>query len=138
MVEGNSVMGEICHIRAVSPNGPRHDPEQSTVGRHAYDNLILLCAKHHKVVDDDPEAYTVQRLIKMKVDHATRVAALPADEVEHGARLLIDQSVASADQSDLGTSMKSIRGTLNNVRSRSSWSIYAYLISPLMDLRRRF
>lgn len=118
MVEGDSIIGEICHIRAVSPNGPRHDPEQSAVDRHAYDNLILLCAKHHKVVDDDPEAYTVQRLIKMKADHASRVAALPADEVEHGARLLIDQSVASADQSG-GITAHTVNQTFNIVAPAS-------------------
>ncbi len=98
IVEGDSVIGEICHIRAVSPNGPRHDPHQSAVDRHGYDNLILLCANHHKVVDDDPEAFTVERLLKMKVHHASRAAVLPAGEVAHGARLLINQSVASANQ----------------------------------------
>jgi hypothetical protein len=118
MVEGDSITGEICHIRAVSPTGARHDPEQSAVDRHAYDNLILLCAKHHKVVDDDPEAYTVQRLIKMKADHTSRVAGLPANEVEHGARLLIDQSVASADQSG-GITAHTVNQTFNMVAPAS-------------------
>jgi hypothetical protein len=98
MVEGDSIIGEICHIRAVSPNGPRHELHQSSADRHGYDNLILLCANHHKVVDDDPEAFTVERLVKMKVHHASRAAVLPAGEVAHGARLLIDQSVASVNQ----------------------------------------
>src|ERR1700722_4406167 len=114
MVEGDSIIGEICHIRAVSPNGPRHDPEQSTVDRHAFVNLILLCAKHHKVVDDDLEAYTVQRLIKMKADHGSRAAALPAGEVERGAQLLIDQSVASVDQSG-GITAHTVNQTFNMV-----------------------
>jgi hypothetical protein len=118
MVEGDSIIGEICHIRAARPNGPRHDPEQSAVDRHAHDNLILLCGKHHKVVDDDPEAYTVERLLKMRADHASRAAALPADEVDRGARLLINQSVTSVDQSG-GITAHTVNQTFNTLAPAS-------------------
>jgi hypothetical protein len=112
MVEGDSIIGEICHIRAARPNGPRHDSEQSAVDRHAHDNLILLCGRHHKVVDDDPEAYTVERLLKMKADHARRAASLPADEVDRGARLLTNQSVTSVNQSG-GITAHTVNQTFN-------------------------
>jgi GGDEF domain-containing protein len=99
MVVGDTVLGEICHIHAASVDGPRYDPQQSTTERHGYDNLILLCPNHHKVVDDDPEAFTAQRLQKMKLDHATRAAEIPGAEIDHGARLLIDHAVISVAQS---------------------------------------
>jgi hypothetical protein len=135
MVEGDSIIGEICHIRAASPNGPRHDAEQSTVDRHAYDNLILLCAKHHKVVDDDPEVYTVERLIKMKADHASRVATLAADEVEHGAQLLIDQSVASTGQSG-GITAHTVNQTFNMVAPVASANKVTERRLAIKQLRR--
>jgi hypothetical protein len=99
IVQGNTVIGEVCHIRAVRQDGPRHDPAQSATDRHGYSNLILLCANHHKVIDDDPEVYTIERLLKMKADHESRAAALPPSAIEHATRLLIDQSVVSVNQS---------------------------------------
>ena len=44
-------MGEICHIRASKAGGERYDPEQSDAERHGYENLILLCRRHHKLID---------------------------------------------------------------------------------------
>jgi hypothetical protein len=81
---------------------PRYDPEQTAAARHAYENLILLCSNHHVVVDDDPEAYTVERLIKMKNDHEQRTSFLSGEQVESVSqeiRLLIDQSVTALNQS---------------------------------------
>ncbi len=46
-----TITGEICHIRARKPGGPRFDSSQSPTDRHAYKNLILLCGQHHKIVD---------------------------------------------------------------------------------------
>lgn len=99
IVQGESVLGEICHICAVRPDGPRYDPAQSAADRHGYENLILLCPNHHKVIDDDPEAYTVERVLKMKAEHESRAASLHSTAIEHATRLLIDQSVVSVNQS---------------------------------------
>lgn len=63
------VTGEICHIKAKSPDGPRFEAVQTDEERHGFDNLILLCPIHHQVVDDDPEAYSYERLQKMKSTH---------------------------------------------------------------------
>jgi hypothetical protein len=76
-----------------------YDPTQPTVERHGYDNLILLCAVHHKVVDSDPGTYSVEWLRKMKLDHEAQATHLPDAEAEAGARMLIDQSVTSVGQS---------------------------------------
>jgi hypothetical protein len=54
---------------------------------------------HHKIVDDDPEAYTEARLRKMKTEHEARAGGLGAEEIEHGSRLLIAQPVTSIGQS---------------------------------------
>jgi hypothetical protein len=87
-------LGEVCHIRAASSGGPRYDPSQTATQRHSYDNLILLCANHHTVIDADVEAYTVARLLKMKADHEQNATALPEEEAAAGAQVLL-----SANQS---------------------------------------
>jgi hypothetical protein len=99
MVSGNSVLGEVCHISAARPEGPRYDTQQSPEERHAYENLILLCGTHHKVIDDDVDAYTVERLRQMKANHEQRSNTLAENESEHGARLLLNQLVVSLNQS---------------------------------------
>ncbi len=102
IIDGKTIVGEVCHIKAANVGGPRYDPKQTAAARHAYENLILLCSNHHVVVDDDPEAYTVERLIKMKNDHEQRTSLLSGEQVESVSqeiRLLIDQSVTALNQS---------------------------------------
>jgi len=99
LVQDGTIVGEICHIKAASANGPRYDPEQTPEERHGFDNLILLCAIHHKIIDDDPEAYTVERLAKLKEEHVARYTTTSDEEAETGARVLIDHMIASQRQS---------------------------------------
>jgi hypothetical protein len=99
IVQDQTLIGEICHIKASRPGGPRYDPDQTTAQRHGYDNLILLCGTHHTVIDNDEEAYTVERLLKMKTDHEQRAKPLPDDRTASGLQLLIDQSVNATNQS---------------------------------------
>jgi hypothetical protein len=59
-----------------------------------------MCGRHHDVIDADEEAYTVDRLLKMKADHESRAAASVDDDfAERAAHLLINQSVMSLNQS---------------------------------------
>jgi formylglycine-generating enzyme required for sulfatase activity len=83
LVIGDTVTAEICHIKAQSGGGPRYDPAQTDEERHAFENLLLLCPSHHKVVDQNPDEYTVERLCEIKVAHEARHAggAEPSDEV---------------------------------------------------------
>ncbi len=67
---GNNI-GQICHIVAQSKNGPRGD--FPCVDLDSYDNLILLCQEHHKLIDDYPEKYPVDPVKKFKNDHETMV-----------------------------------------------------------------
>jgi len=112
IVQEATVVGEICHIKAASPRGPRYDREQTAEARHSYDNLILLCANHHTIIDDDPEAYTVERLIKMKADHEGRSAALTENELDIGVRLFVNQAVRSDSQSG-GITAHTVHQTFN-------------------------
>ena len=64
-------VGEICHIRAKSPGGPRYDSSQTDVERDGFHNLILLCSTHHKLIDDPSQLskFPVEVLTQYKQQH---------------------------------------------------------------------
>ena len=80
---GGSIMGEVCHIKAKSPDGPRYDAQQTDEERHGFRNLVLLCPTHHARVDRDPDKYTVEKLLEIKAQHEALYAggAEPSDDV---------------------------------------------------------
>ena len=67
-----SVIGDECHIISQKTDGPRGNPEAS-IEFDNYDNLILLCKTHHKLVDDQPGKYTVDYLKTIKNKHEEQV-----------------------------------------------------------------
>ena len=62
------VLGEEAHIVAKQENGPRglSGPRENIDG---YQNLILLCLSDHRRIDEQPDFYTVDHLLKAKADH---------------------------------------------------------------------
>ncbi len=55
----------------------------SDADRHSVDNLILFCPTHHKLVDDQPNEYTVENLQKFKYDHEKWVRERVSREVSN-------------------------------------------------------
>jgi hypothetical protein len=101
LIDGSTVVGEVCHIKGARPGSARYDAQQSPVERHGFDNLILMCSPHHKVIDDkeNKKAYPVERLLKIKADHQSRAACIDDSFAERAAHLLIDESATSVNQS---------------------------------------
>ncbi|MGG7195880.1 hypothetical protein ACQPUI_04005 [Clostridium butyricum] len=66
--ENGTFIGEVCHIEAAMPGGERFNKKQSNEDRRKFDNLMLMCHKHHKITDNVDE-YTVDKLRKMKAEH---------------------------------------------------------------------
>lgn len=64
-----TVTGEICHIKAKKPKGARFNLSQTDEQRDNFDNLMMMCPIHHKVIDGNPRLYTGESLIEMKIDH---------------------------------------------------------------------
>lgn len=90
-----SVVGEICHIKGAKPDSARYDTSQTDEERHHFDNLVLLCNIHHKIIDDDEKSYTADRLIEMKQLHeASNAEFTPVDDasVEHFINVAIHKS----------------------------------------------
>jgi len=64
-----SVLGEECHIVSGQSGGPRYEPSFPTSELDEYDNLLILCRNHHKMVDDQCDTYTADILRQMKANH---------------------------------------------------------------------
>jgi|SRR3972149_3473586 len=73
---------EEAHVRGRQLGSARYDPTFSQSKGDSYENLILLCATHHAVVDDKDTRgeWPTERILQMKVDHEQRIARGPALE----------------------------------------------------------
>ena len=72
--DAESVVAEECHIISPRQNGPRHDSSYPVEKLDSYDNLMLLCRTHHKMVDDQSETFTTSILRQMKSNHEVWVS----------------------------------------------------------------
>ena len=68
-LDDESTVGDECHMIAKSSNGPRSDPNYPSSKLDEYENLLILCKKHHKIVDDQFKTHTVDFLKQTKRDH---------------------------------------------------------------------
>lgn len=64
-----AILAELAHIVADSRQGPRGNEPLSEEDRRKHPNLILLCREHHKIIDSQPNTYSVAVLRQMKIDH---------------------------------------------------------------------
>jgi hypothetical protein len=69
LVEGETVVGEVCHIKGEKPRSARYDAAQTDDERHGYGNLVAMCRKHHRVVDNEKTNYPLEELLAMKSEH---------------------------------------------------------------------
>ncbi len=68
-----AVVAQICHIYAISGDGPRGKAGLTNEELNSPENLILLCPNHHTVVDDQYETYPAEMIKQWKQDHETKV-----------------------------------------------------------------
>lgn len=62
-------VGQIAHIHAHSPDGPRYDPALPPALTDSFSNTMLLCQPHHREVDQFPEDFPADLLRRWKADH---------------------------------------------------------------------
>src|SRR4051812_16011778 len=92
--ESHTVVGEICHIEAPEPDGPRFNAALSDEDLRAYPNLFLLCRRHHKEVDSETQRFSVDVLQQMKARHEANFVEQPF-AVD---RSLIEKALLDFDQ----------------------------------------
>lgn len=71
--DDESLVGEACHIVADKIEGPRGKSSMAISQRNKYNNLILLCNVHHKQIDDQVNAFSIELLHEIKIAHETWV-----------------------------------------------------------------
>ncbi|AZV19251.1 SAVED domain-containing protein [Mesorhizobium sp. M7A.F.Ce.TU.012.03.2.1] len=99
--------GFIAHVVADSADGPRGDPVRSPTLARDLNNLMLLCAKHHKGVDVDYLAdHSESLLLEMKAEHEDRIAIVTGMAQERAAHVL--RFAADIGQRDALVSTRSI------------------------------
>ena len=89
--DSGTVTGEIAHITSVSANGPRFDSKQTDEERHSFDNLILLCGRHHRVIDAEIEKFPVGCLLRIKHEHESQEIVAINSKTESAAKVLLQQ-----------------------------------------------
>jgi hypothetical protein len=91
--EPGVVTGEMAHIVAASRQGPRGRAVLDEEERNSAENLILLCERHHKIVDRRPRTYTVDVLIEMKRRHEAPFLETP---VPAGPAVMVSETLLSS------------------------------------------
>ncbi|MEV7801931.1 ABC-three component system protein [Microbispora sp. NPDC088329] len=105
-LSGPTVTGDIAHIRAFSDGGPRADSSLDGKSRNKFENLLLLCAACHRLVDGQPEEYPDEILAAMKERHLDWVNSrleremsdIKFDELEVVCKKIISTSLADSSQ----------------------------------------
>jgi len=86
----DALFGFIAHIVADIETGPRGDRVRSPQLCRSLDNLMLMCARHHKLIDIDAVAdHPELVLLAMKAEHEQRIAivtAIDEDRASHVVR----------------------------------------------------
>jgi len=141
--ESETITGVICHINARSPDGPRYDPAQTDDARHSLTNLILLCGRHHKIVDTEVSRYPAELLRSMQKAHRGRCVADIGPSETRVAELLLAEYrrayVINAGGHVMIGSSGSVQGT--NITIKTSRRKAASIVLPLgvigSDVKRR-
>lgn len=85
----DALFGFIAHIVADSPDGPRGDPVLSQQLAKDLSNLMLLCARHHKLIDVNAvDDHPVGVLQAMKDAHETRIGINCGIDEEYASHVI--------------------------------------------------
>ena len=97
------VTGHICHIHAVSTDGPRGKPGLTQSELNWPENLLLLCRNHHALVDGQHETYPAELLREWKQTHESKMRKRLSTDLEiiqpevyshsHYPTALVDQKI---------------------------------------------
>lgn len=98
LTQKRSNLGQISHIVAYSPNGPRGHPIRSKELEKDISNLMLTCREHGKIVDDLSRVaeYPEKLLLEFKHEHEQRVRMLTEIQEDAQTHVLLLQASIDA------------------------------------------
>lgn len=115
LIDRNGVLiADVCHIAGARPGAARYDASQTEEQRQAFDNLIVLCPNHHRIIDSDEVTYTRAVLRKMKQAHEASAAeefVISDHQAQQIAAILGGATIATA----LGEIMRNVADLIRTV-----------------------
>ena len=78
--DSEAIVGDECHIISAEVNGPRYDSSYPQEKLDTYENLLLLCRVHHKMVDDQASTFTANILRQLKSNHEMMISEKLSDQ----------------------------------------------------------
>lgn len=73
LIQESVVVGEICHMEALSKGGSRHSTKDNKTDVNSIENLVLLCSIHHQIIDAHEKEYSVEKLKEIKQSHEEKI-----------------------------------------------------------------
>jgi len=64
-------IAQLCHIEAAAKGGPRFNENQSNEDRRQFENLLLMCHRHHKETDDTSR-FPLEKMREIKRTHEAK------------------------------------------------------------------
>lgn len=103
-LDEDTIVGIECHIiaredsptvaRSVSSLAPKMREQYADLieNRHGYSNLVLMCARHSRVIDDPRANFDVTAVVAMKRDHEARIDARLSTSERQAGELVLRQA----------------------------------------------
>lgn len=95
-----SLVGEVAHIVGERAGAPRGISNMSLAERNSPDNLMLVCLKHHKVIDDNETKYPVERLHELKNEYLAWLETQLTPAQRWSARIISQYSYLNVPRLD--------------------------------------
>ena len=120
------IIGEGAHICAVQPNGARYDIKMTSAQRKSFDNGIWLCRNCHKIIDSEPEKYSVKLLKEWKKDaeeySVENIGKRPKTDIDiqEAQRNLLSAMPLNSISNAIDNVHKSVKQSLENLDPRFS------------------
>lgn len=139
--DGKVVIGEVCHIAGASKEGPRYCEDMNDDERRSFDNLILLCDEHHKMIDNKENlaSYPEDLLLKWKKDHQEsflkKPIAISDDIVQKSIQQIVENNNGITNQLNVTGDRPEIKinNTINNYSSAHKEVEEQIIIQEIFD-----
>lgn len=80
-LDGISNIAQMAHIKGEKPGSARYDKTMEKKMRNKHENLILVCSACHKIIDNQPNTYTVEKLHTIKSKHKLWASTIIEKEI---------------------------------------------------------
>jgi hypothetical protein len=126
--DGLDVNVEVAHIRGTDPAGPRYVAGLDAAERSSFDNLLLLCVPHRKMIDRDEQAHPIELIEtwRTRLDDGD-LPALPEQRLDEllttafsAAREQVDEALTRFEKTDAEAArlIRNVLAELHRERSR--------------------